>query len=168
MDVFEAVRTLLAVRGYQDRPVPDTVVRRIVEAGRLTRSGMDGQPWHLIVVRAPGTLRNLRASASAGPYGAQAPPGLCVGALTPRRALSGASGTAQLSPPSAPPTPSPPPVAENMRLGCRWSNASAIIVVFGSTSIFTRAQLAPPSLRRNSAPRSLWKFAPAATQIVFG
>jgi nitroreductase len=39
MDVFEAVRTLLAVRGYQDKAVPEAVVRRIVEAGRLTGSG---------------------------------------------------------------------------------------------------------------------------------
>ena len=31
MDVFEAIRTLLAVRQYQDRPVPADVVGRIVE-----------------------------------------------------------------------------------------------------------------------------------------
>src|SRR5579875_1636638 len=36
MDVFEAVRTVLAVRRYQDRPVPDDVLHRIVEAGQLT------------------------------------------------------------------------------------------------------------------------------------
>ncbi len=29
-DVFEAIRTLLAVRSYQNKPVPDTVIRRIV------------------------------------------------------------------------------------------------------------------------------------------
>ena len=51
MDVFEVIRTLLAVRSYQDKPVPDAVARRIVEAGRLTGSGMNGQPWHFIVVR---------------------------------------------------------------------------------------------------------------------
>src|ERR1700674_114523 len=68
MDVFEAVRTLLAVRGYQDKPVPDAVVRRIVEAGRLTGSGMNGQPWHFIVVRDGETLRRLGPPASSGPY----------------------------------------------------------------------------------------------------
>jgi hypothetical protein len=36
MDVFDGIRTLLAVRRYQDRPVPEAVVRKIVEAGRLT------------------------------------------------------------------------------------------------------------------------------------
>jgi len=34
MEVFEAVRTLLAVRNYQDKPVPPEVVRRVIEAGR--------------------------------------------------------------------------------------------------------------------------------------
>ena len=33
MDVFEAVRTVLAVREYDGRPVPEDVVRKIVEAG---------------------------------------------------------------------------------------------------------------------------------------
>ena len=51
MEAFAAIRTLLAVRSYQDKPVPDAVVRRIVEAGRLTGSGMNGQPWHFIVIR---------------------------------------------------------------------------------------------------------------------
>jgi nitroreductase len=44
MDVFEGIRTLLAVRRYQDRPVPEAVVRKIVEAGRLTGSAMNLSP----------------------------------------------------------------------------------------------------------------------------
>ncbi|MGH7305092.1 MAG: nitroreductase family protein, partial [Candidatus Rokuibacteriota bacterium] len=73
MDAFEAIRTLLAVRSYQDKPVPDAVVRRIVEAGRLTGSGMNRQPWHFIVVREAEMLRRLGALASSGSYVAQAP-----------------------------------------------------------------------------------------------
>ena len=68
MDAFEAVRTLLAVRSYQPKPVPDAVVHRIVEAGRLTGSGMNRQPWHFIVVRDGAMLRRLGALASSGPY----------------------------------------------------------------------------------------------------
>jgi nitroreductase len=51
MEVFDAVRTVLAVRSYEDRDVPDGVVHRIVEAGHLTASSMNKQPWHFIVVR---------------------------------------------------------------------------------------------------------------------
>jgi nitroreductase len=72
MEVFEAVRTVLAVRAYQDKPVPPDVVRRIVEAGRLTASSMNVQPWHFIVVQQRDTLRQLGARAKTGPYVAQA------------------------------------------------------------------------------------------------
>jgi nitroreductase len=49
MDVFEAVRTALAVRQYQETLVPREVVRRIVEAGCLTGSAENAQPWHFVV-----------------------------------------------------------------------------------------------------------------------
>jgi len=95
LDVFDAVRTLLAVRSYQDRPVPDAVVRRIVEAGRLTGSGMNRQPWHFIVVRDRETLRKLGAVASSGPYTAQAPLAIVVATNRSRFAVSDASRAIQ-------------------------------------------------------------------------
>ena len=78
MDVFETVRTVLAVRAYQDKPIPAEVVRRIVEAGWLTGSSMNGQPWHFIVVENRGTLKKLGALARTGPYIAQAPLAIVV------------------------------------------------------------------------------------------
>ena len=73
MEVFDAVRTVLAVRTYQAKPVPPDIVGRIVEAGRLTASSMNGQPWHFIVVENRDTLRQLGALMRTGPYIAQAP-----------------------------------------------------------------------------------------------
>jgi nitroreductase len=78
MEVFDAVRTLLAVRNYQDKPVSPEVVRRIIEAGRLTGSSMNRQPWHFIVVENRDTLRQLGALAKTGPYIAQAPLAIVV------------------------------------------------------------------------------------------
>ena len=72
MEVFDAVRTVLAVRNYQDKPVSPEVVRRTVEAGRLTGSSMNRQPWHFIVVENRDMLRQLGALAKTGPYIAQA------------------------------------------------------------------------------------------------
>jgi len=95
MDVFESVRTLLAVRSYRDTPVPDAVVRRIVEAGRLTGSGMNRQPWHFIVIRDGETLRRLGALASSGPYVAQAPLAIVVATDRTRFAVSDASRAIQ-------------------------------------------------------------------------
>ena len=72
MEVFEAIRTLLAIREFRDKPVPPETVRRIVEAGRLTGSSMNRQPWHFIVVQNRDSLRQLGALAKTGPYIAQA------------------------------------------------------------------------------------------------
>ena len=78
MDVFDAVRTVLAVRRYADRPIPDSVVRRIVEAGRLTASSMNKQPWHFVVVQDREILRKLGAATRSGPYVADAPLAIVV------------------------------------------------------------------------------------------
>ena len=78
MEVYEAVRTVLAVRQYQETPVPPEVVRRIVEAGHLTGSAKNAQPWHFIVIEDRETLRQLGALARTGPYTAQAPLAIVV------------------------------------------------------------------------------------------
>lgn len=95
MDVFEAVRTILAVRSYQDRPVPEELVERIVEAGRLTASSMNKQPWRFIVVRERETLRRLGALAKTGPYIAQAALAIVVAVEDTRFAVSDASRAIQ-------------------------------------------------------------------------
>ncbi len=95
MDVFEAIRTMLAVRGYLDRPVPEAIVRRIVEAGRLTASAMNAQPWHFVVVEDRERLRRLGAVARSGPYVAQAPLAIVVAVDKSVYAVSDASRAIQ-------------------------------------------------------------------------
>ena len=91
MDVFEGIRTLLAVRRYLDRPVPETIVRKIVEAGRLTGSAMNLQPWHFIAIQDRETLRRLGALARSGSYAAQAPLAIVVAVEKTGYAVSDAS-----------------------------------------------------------------------------
>jgi nitroreductase len=95
VEVFDAVRTVLAVRAYQDRPVPADTVRRIVEAGRLTASAKNGQPWHFIVVENRNTIRELGRLAPTGPYVAQAPLAVVVAIEKTRFAVSDASRAIQ-------------------------------------------------------------------------
>lgn len=95
MEVFEAVRTVLAVRKYQDKPVPQAIVRRIVEAGRLTGSSMNQQPWHFIVVEDRDTLRRLGGLVRTGPYVEQAPLAIVVAIEKTRYAISDASRAIQ-------------------------------------------------------------------------
>ena len=95
MDVFEAVRTILAVRDYEDRAVPQDVIRRIVEAGRLTGSSMNAQPWHFVVVQDPDMLSQIGALARTGGYTAQAPLAIAVVIEPTRFTVSDASRAIQ-------------------------------------------------------------------------
>lgn len=70
--VFDTVRTLMAVREYEDRPVPDEVLRRVVEAAHLTASASNIQPWHFVLVRQREHLRKLGSLVRTGPYTANA------------------------------------------------------------------------------------------------
>lgn len=78
MNVFDAIQTMLAVRAYADKAIPADAVRRIVEAGWLTGSSMNLQPWHFVVVEDRDTLRKLGALARSGPYIAEAPLAVAV------------------------------------------------------------------------------------------
>ena len=66
--VFEVVRTVLAVREYQDREIPGDVLDRVVEAGHLSASSMNRQPWHFVVVRDREALQALGRMVRTGPY----------------------------------------------------------------------------------------------------
>jgi nitroreductase len=50
MDTFLAIASRREVRDYDGRPIPDDVVRRILDAGRLSGSGSNRQPWRFVLV----------------------------------------------------------------------------------------------------------------------
>ena len=70
--VFEAARTIMAVREYRDKEVPEDAIRRIVEAAHLTASAANRQPWHFVLVRKRDALRKLGSLVRTGPYTANA------------------------------------------------------------------------------------------------
>ena len=73
MDVYEAVTSRLTVRDYKPDPVPDDVVARLLEAGRLAPSSRNLQPWHFIVIHERATIQKLGAIATSGRFTANAP-----------------------------------------------------------------------------------------------
>jgi nitroreductase len=95
MQVFEAVKTVLAVRGYQDKPIPPEVVQQIVESAHLTGSSMNLQPWHFIVVENRDTLKKLGELVTYGPYIAQAAMAVVVVIEESRFSVSDASRAIQ-------------------------------------------------------------------------
>src|SRR5262245_23221076 len=95
MDVFEATRTMLAIRRYQDKSIPEATLHRVVEAGRLTGSAKNLQPWHFVVVRDRDTLRKLGALARTGAHVAQAAAAVAVVVERTPFAISDASRAIQ-------------------------------------------------------------------------
>jgi nitroreductase len=95
VEVFEAVRTLRAVRAYREEPVPEEVLRRVLEAGRLSASGMNKQPWRFVVVEERATLERLGAALRSGPYVADAAAAIVVAIEPSRLAVSDASRAIQ-------------------------------------------------------------------------
>jgi len=95
MDTFEAIRTLLAIRQYQSKPIPAATLRRVVEAGRLTGSAKNLQPWHFVVVEDRVTLQKLGALARTGAHVAQAAAAVVVAVDKTPFAVSDASRAIQ-------------------------------------------------------------------------
>lgn len=50
MDTYLAVASKRDWRSYADRPIPEDVVTRILDAGRVAGSGSNKQPWTFVVV----------------------------------------------------------------------------------------------------------------------
>ncbi|GAA3206058.1 nitroreductase [Nonomuraea helvata] len=50
MDVYEAVTSRRAVRGFTDRPVPRETLERVLSAAAWAPSGSNLQPWHAYVL----------------------------------------------------------------------------------------------------------------------
>lgn len=50
MELYEAMRTLRAVRRLRSDPIPDDVLRRVLEAATWAPSGGNVQPWRIVVV----------------------------------------------------------------------------------------------------------------------
>jgi nitroreductase len=78
MSVFECVRARIETREFKPDPVPEAVLRKILEAGRWSPSQRNRQPWHFIVVQKRDTLQQLGAMAPSGPYLAEAPLAIVV------------------------------------------------------------------------------------------
>ncbi len=51
MELYEAMRTLRAVRRLRPDPIPDDVLRRVLEAATWAPTGGNAQPWRIVVVR---------------------------------------------------------------------------------------------------------------------
>ena len=61
---LELARTRRSIRRFKPDPVPDELVKKILEAGRWAMSGANGQPWEFIVVKDKEIKNKLAAAGS--------------------------------------------------------------------------------------------------------
>ncbi len=73
MDVHSAIVARRSIRAYQDKPVPEEALRRVLEAARLAPSARNRQEWRFIVVRDAARRRALARAAKGQMFVAQAP-----------------------------------------------------------------------------------------------
>jgi len=67
LELYKAIRLRRSVRRYRPDPVPDQIIRKIMEAASWAPSSSNSQPWEFVVVRDRNTLEKLsRTHAYAG------------------------------------------------------------------------------------------------------
>ncbi len=50
MSLLDVIFRRRSIRRYRSKPIPDSVLKNILEAGRLAPSADNVQPWHFVVV----------------------------------------------------------------------------------------------------------------------
>lgn len=60
MDVLEAIEGRRSIRKYKDRPVPDDLLNKVLEAARLAPSTSNTQSWKFMVVKDAATRKKMR------------------------------------------------------------------------------------------------------------
>ncbi len=58
-DLLGVIYGRRSIRRYERKPIPDEVLKLILEAGRLAPSARNRQPWCFVVVRKPELKRKL-------------------------------------------------------------------------------------------------------------
>jgi len=73
MDVLQAIRDRYSCRAYQDRPVEEDKLRRVLEAARLAPSARNFQDWRFVVVTDAEKRAKLGVAANNQKFVAMAP-----------------------------------------------------------------------------------------------
>lgn len=72
------IRTRREIRDYANKDIPNDVLQKILEAGRLAPSSKNSQPWHFVVIRNRETLSKIAKLTPTGAHIAAAPLAIAV------------------------------------------------------------------------------------------
>jgi nitroreductase len=68
MDTFECITTKLEVREFSNQDVPSDIKSKVLEAARLTGSGLNTQHWRFILVNDKQNLKKLAEDSTSGSW----------------------------------------------------------------------------------------------------
>ena len=68
MDTFDCIATKLDIREYSQQKVPIEIREKVLEAARLTGTGLNTQHWRFIVVEDKGNLNKLAEDSPSGKW----------------------------------------------------------------------------------------------------
>jgi nitroreductase len=69
MEVMEAILTRRSIRQFEDRPVPDELIEKLLRAAMNAPSARNSQPWYFIVLT---NRQLLRQASTVNPYAGMA------------------------------------------------------------------------------------------------
>jgi len=81
MNVFDAIKLRRSIRSFEDKPIEEEKLLRVLEAGRLAPSAKNRQEWRYVVVKDK-ELRRKMAVASNNQYFIAEAPVVIVGCAT--------------------------------------------------------------------------------------
>ncbi len=68
MDAYERIRTKIESREFSQKPVPEDIKKEVLEAARLTGSGMNAQHWRFILIQDKDNLKQLALDSTTGKW----------------------------------------------------------------------------------------------------
>lgn len=77
-DILELIKNRRSIRKYKDKPVPQGQIDKILEAGRWAPSGLNNQPWKVMVVSDEARKNKLASFTKYAKIIKSAPVAICV------------------------------------------------------------------------------------------
>ncbi|HHX10776.1 MAG TPA: nitroreductase family protein [Firmicutes bacterium] len=73
MDVIEAIKKRRSIRRFKDKPIPEDVLRELLDCARVAPSAGNRQPWVFYVLKDPDIRQKLMEASGNQPHVGQAP-----------------------------------------------------------------------------------------------
>ena len=88
MELEKVIRSRESVRDYEDEPVPEEKLERVLEAARLAPSASNRQPWKFVVVKEKSRRQKLAEAANGQAFVGEAPVIIAGVATRPEHIMS--------------------------------------------------------------------------------